>query len=319
MNQANNHHNREMPPGSESSSFVGSSSSPLSTTPWPQTNGNTGERYLVPIFAGGGTRLPAHIGILQALHDLEVHFDHLVGVSGGSIISSLYASGLSLDTIKGIALDTDFEQFKGFSLLSLLRNGGLCSGDKFEAWLDHQLGGKRFADLPINLHVVATDVRSGTPVVFDALNTPNEKVSRAVRFSMSIPLIFAFKPYENHLMVDGSILSEDALHQDWAENGTPVICFRLRGDGDTHPINTNKLFPLASYISLLIRTFMTTISREYVNEKFWHRTIVVNTGNTSPVDFHMSMEDKKRLYTIGYDTAVNVVPLKIWQQPQQKK
>ncbi|MCE0557199.1 MULTISPECIES: patatin-like phospholipase family protein [unclassified Motilimonas] len=272
------------------------------------------QHYLVPIFAGGGTRLPAHIGILQALTDLNVRFDHLVGVSGGSIISSLYASGLSLTAIKKIALETDFEQFKGFSILSLLRNGGLCSGDKFEAWLDEKLQGKCFKDLPIKLHVVATDVRSGTPVVFDAINTPNEKVSRAVRFSMSIPLIFAFKPYENHLMVDGSILSEDALHQDWDDNGTPVICFRLRGDGDNQPINTNKIFPLASYISLLIRTFMTTISREYVNEKFWHRTIVVNTGNTSPVDFRMSMEDKTKLYAIGYETALSVVPIKVWQE-----
>ena len=72
------------------------------------------QHHLVPIFAGGGTHLPAHIGILQALTDLNVKFDHLVGVSGGSIISSLYASGLSLPEIKKVALETDFEQFKGF-------------------------------------------------------------------------------------------------------------------------------------------------------------------------------------------------------------
>ncbi len=277
-------------------------------------NSEVQKHHLVPIFAGGGTRLPAHIGILAALKDLNVGFNHLVGVSGGSIISSLYASGLSLEKIRAIALNTDFEQFKGFSLLSLLRNGGLCSGDKFEKWLDQQLDGKYFKDLPLNLHVVATDVRSGTPVVFDTIHSPNEKVSKAVRFSMSIPLIFAFKPYNEHLMVDGSILSEDALHRDWAKDGTPVICFRLRGDSDIQPIKTNGIFPLAAYVSLLIRTFMTTISREYVNEKFWHRTIVVNTGKTSPVDFHMNDEDKERLYRIGYKTALDVVPAKVWHE-----
>ncbi|UPW19804.1 patatin-like phospholipase family protein [Agarivorans sp. TSD2052] len=271
-------------------------------------------RTLVPIFAGGGTRLPAHIGILAGLKELNVDFTHIVGVSGGSIISSLFASGMSVAQIKAIALDTDFEQFKGFSLISLLRNGGLCSGDKFEAWIDDLLQGARFKDLPMKLHVVATDVRSGSPVVFDAIKTPNEKVSRAVRFSMSIPLIFSFKPYQDHLMVDGSILSEDALHQDWATDGTPVICFRLRGDNDIKPLQTNGIFPLAAYISLLIRTFMTTISREYVNEKFWHRTIVVNTGNTSPVDFHLSDKDKLRLFDIGYKTALDIVPTKIWHQ-----
>ncbi|WP_432452190.1 MULTISPECIES: patatin-like phospholipase family protein [unclassified Agarivorans] len=271
-------------------------------------------KILVPIFAGGGTRLPAHIGILAALKELNVQFSHIVGVSGGSIISALFASGMTIEQIKAIALDTDFEQFKGFSLLSLLRNGGLCSGDKFEAWIDDLLGGVTFEELPVKLHVVATDVRSGSPVVFDAIQTPKEKVSRAVRFSMSIPLIFSFKPYREHLMVDGSILSEDALHQDWATDGTPVICFRLRGDNDIKPLQTNGIFPLAAYISLLIRTFMTTISREYVNEKFWHRTIVVNTGNTSPVDFHLTDEAKLKLFDSGYQTAIQIVPTKIWHQ-----
>ena len=30
---------------------------------------------IVPILAGGGTRLPAHIGVLQALKDLEILFN----------------------------------------------------------------------------------------------------------------------------------------------------------------------------------------------------------------------------------------------------
>ena len=273
-------------------------------------------KSIVPIFAGGGTRLPAHIGILAALHDLNLHFDRIVGVSGGSIIASLYASGKSLQEIRQIALDTNFEQFKGFSLISLIRNGGLCSGDKFESWLDNLLDGVCFGDLPRDLHVIATDVRNGIPVIFDKTLTPEVKVSRAVRYSMSIPLIFSFKPYEKHLMVDGSILSEDALHRDWAEDGTPVICFRLRGDADDQPIETKGIFPVVNYVLLLIRTFMTTISREYVNDKFWHRTVVVNTGNTSPVDFHLTEEDKMKLLLVGYETAMKVVPGKILKPPE---
>jgi len=43
---------------------------------------------IVPILAGGGTRLPAHLGVLQALKKLQIQFDNIVGVSGGSIIAS---------------------------------------------------------------------------------------------------------------------------------------------------------------------------------------------------------------------------------------
>lgn len=265
---------------------------------------------IVPILAGGGTRLPAHIGVLKALKDLQIDFTHLVGVSGGSIIASLYASGLSIAEIKHIAITTNYSQFRGFSLVNLIRNGGLSSGDIFEKWVDKNLQGKRFIDLERNLHIVATDVKTGRPVIFNRENTPEMKVSQAVRFSMSIPLVFSFKEFGKHIMVDGSILSEDAVHRDWANDGTPVLCFRLRGEHEYDELKTDGLFPIVNYVTLLIRTFMTTISREYINEAFWHNTIIINTGLCSAVDFGMSEEKKFALFDIGYQTAMEIVPIK---------
>jgi len=265
---------------------------------------------MVPILAGGGTRLPAHLGVLHALNELQIKFDNIVGVSGGSIIASLFASGLSIDEIKKIALDTNYTQFTGFSLFKLIRNGGLSSGDVFENWVDKNLQGKTFSQMKMQLHIVATDVKSGKPVIFNQENTPYMKVSKAVRFSMSIPLVFSFKPFGKHLMVDGSILSEDALHRDWAKDDTPVMCFRLRSEYEYDELKTNHYFPIFDYITLLIRTFMTTISREYINDAFWHNTIVINTGECSGVDFSMTDEQKLKLFEIGYQTAFEIVPIK---------
>lgn len=199
--------------------------------------------------------------------------------------------------------------------MKLIRNGGLSSGDIFEKWVDKHLQGKTFSDLEKSLHVVATDVKSGKPVIFNKENTPNMKVSKAVRFSMSIPLVFSFKPFGKHLMVDGSILSEDALHRNWAKDDTPVMCFRLRGEYEYDELQTNSYFPIFNYITLLIRTFMTTISREYINDAFWHNTIVINTGECSAVDFSMSREQKLKLFNIGYETALEVIPIKTQTAP----
>jgi NTE family protein len=270
---------------------------------------------IVPILAGGGTRLPAHLGVLHALNELQIEFDNIVGVSGGSIIASMFASGLSIDEIKEIALRTNYTQFTGHSLFKLIRNGGLSSGDVFEKWVDNHLKGKTFSQMNIKLHLVATDVRSGKPVIFNQENTPNMKVSEAVRFSMSIPLVFSFKPFGKHLMVDGSILSEDALHRNWAKDGTPVMCFRLRSEHEYDELKKNRFFPIFNYITLLIRTFMTTISREYINEAFWHNTIVINTGECSGVNFSMTDEEKLALFQIGYQTALEIVPIKTKTSP----
>ena len=266
---------------------------------------------IVPIFSGGGTKLSAHIGILDAIHTLNIEFQHIVGVSGGSIISSLYCTGMPLSEIKMLAIETDFSQFKGFSLVTLLLQGGLSSGDKFEQWMDEKLKGKTFKDISKDLHILATDVNGGGPIIFNRKNSPDLKISEAVRFSMSIPIFFSFKSYKDHILVDGAILSEDAIFNDWAGDGTPAICFRLKSDQVTDKQFKKSWLPIVQYVMMLIRTFMTAMSREYVHDQYWKNTIIVNTGKFSPVDFNMSIHDKETLYEIGYKTALEFIPKRL--------
>lgn len=272
---------------------------------------------IVPIFSGGGTRLPCYVGILMALQDLGLHFNSLVGVSGGSIVAAMVAAGKSVEQMRALALHTDFKQFRGFSLMNLIRTGGLSSGDNFERWMDLQLSGARFADLALDLHVLATDINGGGPVIFNKENTPDMKVSQAVRYSMSIPLLFSFKTFENHVMADGVILAEDALHQDWSRREVPVVCFRLKSEGEDKPISRRRLFPLVSYILMLIQTFMNAMSREYVHAQYWHNTVLINTGDVSSVDFSLPTEKKQALLQQGYDTTVAVIPRKFgWNRTE---
>jgi len=277
------------------------------------------DQQIVPIFSGGGTRLPCYIGILQALQELDLNFVHLVGVSGGSIVAALLADGRSREELKELALATDFKQFKGFSLFNLIRTGGLSSGDTFERWIDTELQGRTFAEMKLDLHVLATDINGGGPVVFNKANTPDVKVSTAVRYSMSIPLLFSFKTFKNHVMADGVILAEDALHQDWSGRGIPVVCFRLKSEHEDKPVRKRRLFPLISYITMLIQTFMSAMSREYVHAQYWHNTVLINTGNISSVDFSLPIEKKLQLLEQGYNTVMAVIPQKFdWIVKKQR-
>jgi len=266
---------------------------------------------IVPIFSGGGTKLSAHIGILDAINTLNIEFQHIVGVSGGSIIASLYCTGMPLKDIKKLAIETNFSKFRGYSLITLLLQGGLSSGDGFERWMDEKLEGKNFKDISMDLHILATDVNGGGPIVFNKENSPDLKISKAVRFSMSIPIFFSFKSYKEHILVDGAILSEDAIFKDWTGDGTPAICFRLKSDQVTDKPFKKSWLPLVQYVMMLIRTFMTAMSREYVHDQYWKNTIIVNTGKLSPVDFNMSIEDKETLYDIGYKTALEFIPKRL--------
>jgi len=266
---------------------------------------------IVPVFAGGGTRLPAYVGILSALEEYRIGFQRMVGTSGGSVVAALYCAGWSVERLYDLAMEVDFSQFRGFSLASLIRKGGLSSGDAFEGWMDEQLKGATFRDLPLNLHVVATDVFSQEPVIFDRSTTPDFKVATAVRFSVGIPLLFTYKPYRDKLLVDGSILAEDALRRDWGGDGLPLVFFRLRASQTRSGRFRNHYFPLPEYVLMLIRTFLTSLSREYVADLYWSKTLLVKTEELSPLEFSLSREDKERLYSLGYQTAKEYLPLKL--------
>ncbi len=269
------------------------------------------KNFLTPILAGGGARLPAHVGVLQALKDLNYSYRHLVGVSGGSVIAALAAAGLSCDAMRTLFLQVDFSRFQGHSIFNLLLNGGLSDGVKFEQWMSEQLQGVCFADLETHLHIVATDVRSSQPVIFNRETAPNLPVAKAVLYSISIPLLFPFHRYQDYLLVDGSILAEDGLFRDWAGDGTPVVCFRIRDKRRTGSDSTRRGVPLADYLILLIRTFMSTISREYLNEAIWINTILIDSDGLSPLEFRMTPDQKSRLYESGYQTTRNILPLKM--------
>lgn len=266
---------------------------------------------IVPILAGGGTRLPAHVGVLKALHDLGIGYQHLVGVSGGSVVAALAAVGKSTEHMKQLFRDVDFSRFRGYSLANLVLRGGLSNGRRFERWLDGELGGVRFRDLDLDLHVVATDVRAGRPAIFDRRTTPDLPVARAVLYSISIPLIFSFHHYGNHVLVDGSILAEDGLFRDWAGDHSPVVCFRMRDNRVAANHVSRRLLPVADYLFMLIRTFMTTLSREYLSEALWLNTILIETDGFSPLEFHMTTEQKTVLFLAGYDTTRTFLPIKL--------
>ncbi len=125
------------------------------------------------------------------------------------------------------------------------------------------------------------------------------------------PLLFSFKQYRDHLLTDGAILSEDALFDDWQKDGTPSICFRLRSEAVKKTFIRSRKIGLPQYVGLLIRTFMNAVSREYVHNQYWHKTLIINTGSVSAVDFKMDEAAKQELFNVGYQTTKDFLPQKL--------
>jgi NTE family protein len=270
---------------------------------------------IVPILSGGGTRLPAHVGVLAALQDMGVSYTHLAGVSGGSVVAAMRAAGRSVPELVELFRGEDFRSFRGKSLLRLMTHGGLSSGKAFQAWLNAQLGGVRFKDLELDLHVVAADVLSGKPVIFDRQQTPKVYVAAAVRASMGIPLLFSYLPWRGKVLVDGSILEENVLRRDWAGDGTPAINFRLRV-GQGRDAEVQPELARSDYLAFLLRTFLATLSREYVADRNWDNTVLIDTGPSFPAEFSLSLAEKMELFDQGYNTTREILPQKLARHAQ---
>jgi NTE family protein len=63
------------------------------------------------VLSGGGARGLAHIGAIQALEENNIPIDYVAGSSVGAIVGALYASGYSVEQMKGLFLSEDFQRW----------------------------------------------------------------------------------------------------------------------------------------------------------------------------------------------------------------
>lgn len=153
---------------------------------------------LAIVLGGGGLRGYAHIGVLQALEEANIHPDLVVGTSIGSIIGALYASGHSPNQIWHIANNTPMLSFADLTF----HGPGFVKGDALEKWLNKQVGNKQIEQFPIKYAAVTTDLDRSLPFVITGGNA-----SQAERASSAIPGVFLPVYSGKNMFVDGGVTS----------------------------------------------------------------------------------------------------------------
>lgn len=165
---------------------------------------------------GGGARGLAHIQVLETLDELGVRPHAMAGTSIGSIMGSLYASGLSGLEIRALVdrlLLRKVEKLSDvFTRRDLLKwvelidpsfhRGALLKGERFIRFLAESMHCSTFEELHIPLSISTTDFSTGTESVYrtgDLLS--------AVQASMAIPGVFSPVERAGKLLVDGGLVN----------------------------------------------------------------------------------------------------------------
>ncbi len=147
---------------------------------------------------GGAARGFAHIGVIKALEAQGIVPDIIVGTSAGAVVGSLYASGLSGFDLQNTALEMTEKQVVGWAW----PNRGWMDGEVLQSFINKAVGNRPLEALPRRISVVATDLKTGEPVLFGSGNT-----GMAVRASAAVPGVFQPVSISGHEYVDGGLVS----------------------------------------------------------------------------------------------------------------
>lgn len=150
------------------------------------------------VLSGGGARGFAHAGALLALEEVGIKPDIIAGVSAGSVVSAMYASGMRPQTIVEIFAEASFSDF---AELGVPRDG-FFSLDSFKKFISKNIPYKRIEDLPLPTGICATDLENNKPVAF--FEGP---LAECVTASCSIPIIFKPVKIDGVTYVDGGVLA----------------------------------------------------------------------------------------------------------------
>lgn len=223
-------------------------------------------RALGLIFAGGGARGFAHLGLLRALQERQMPIDMIGGTSMGAFLGALCAKGLSLpemtEVVRATFVDNNYLNDYTIPRVSLI------SARKFLQRLSEVFGDTAIEDLPIPYFSVSTNITRGCVAIHD-----RGPLASYVGASMAVPGIAPPMVDRGELLVDGGLINNlptDVMH---AMGRGKVIASDVSGDDDLRvdglgaetpePLkNARGEGPVPNIFRILFRTATLTSDKE---------------------------------------------------------
>jgi NTE family protein len=151
---------------------------------------------------GGAARGFAHIGVIKALESQGIVPDIVVGTSAGSLVGALYAAGYDGFALQKLALSMEEAAISDWSVPFFSKSSGVLKGEAIQLYVNRTINNVPLEKLKIQFGAVATDLNSGSAILFQRGNT-----GLAVRASSAVPSVFQPVEIGGHVYVDGGLVS----------------------------------------------------------------------------------------------------------------
>lgn len=167
-------------------------------------------------FGGGGARGLAHISMIEVFEELGIKPSIISGTSIGAIMGAFYAAGYDSKEMKKMLKRLLFPRndkvfdflwksdiIKMFTMFDpQFLKSGLIKGERFQKFLQFELGINTFEELKIPLKIIATDYWNKEEVIFE-----KGKLLPAIKASYSLPGLLTPVKINNKILVDGGIVN----------------------------------------------------------------------------------------------------------------
>ncbi len=282
--------------------------------------------YINLTLEGGGVLGIAYCGALEQLHkrDLLRGITNFAGTSAGSIFAGALACGATFNFMLIEMSHVNFADFidygnKAKAAYNIYYYNGACPGNYFITWygsvIQKLTGNPNITLKQVHdryggrLVIAATDLNRRKIIYLDWKTFPDMPLCLAVRASMSIPGIFIPVKYLDYYFVDGGVL-----------DNYPISVFHNQ-TGDVDRINPKTLglmllttnetrsFPqvdgMTTYLESLAYCYMTQTQKMYMDEQDWKRTIKIDCGGVSSMNFDIDNKAKMDLVERGRLGVIN--------------
>ena len=175
------------------------------------------------VLGGGAARGFAHIGVLRTLAAHGIRPDVITGTSIGAVVGGLFAAG-ELDAFEDWCRQLTRRRVLGY-LDFRFGGSGLISGSRLASKLEGTIGNTSFADLPLRLAAIATEIGTGHEIWLT-----RGRVSEAMAASYALPGIFPPKLIGGRWLMDGAMVNPLPISAARALGARLVIAVNLNAD-----------------------------------------------------------------------------------------
>ena len=171
-------------------------------------------RRIAVVASGGAGACVALIGAARAFEEAALEPELISGCSGGGMVGSLWAAGLSAQEMADFVLswqperylDAQWLRLPRFALAALRGFTGVMRGEAVERLFDERLSGLTAGELTIPLATIAYNTDLGVTEYLGTHTTPEVPIGRLVRITIALPVFIESVDVRGHLYVDGGLI-----------------------------------------------------------------------------------------------------------------